>query len=933
MQGFVITVVLLLACGPFLRLCYKSMAKGDEISPLSWRRSVYTIFAGVITLIVGDFLMTVWVTSLWFEEVKYAQRYWTVLQAMCTYFAYAFIVTEVFFLINIIAVQRRKIIDTPNIFLIAHVVSIFLAVVAGVFVASQYENFLLYKHQVPFGVVDPIFHKDVGFYVFSLPIFNCIMEQTLSSILVAVFGVWSIYVFQKKKMCNRDEVDRLTFNLFTHLSILGIGLMIVVIAYALVAKWNLLFSTQGAVFGAGWTDLHVQLPAYWALIVTAIVCSVLFGISAIAHSQKLTILCATGSACVFVVVWLIGVVALPEFIQWSVVSSNEIDKENQYIKHNIEFTRMAYGLTDDHLQQVFYPVTEEIGDDLVQKNHATFDSLRLWDFRVLNAIYSQKQIMRTYYAFPDVDVVRYDDDGKSIQLMCSLREMDHDRLPDKSKTWQNKHLFYTHGFGMVANPVNKFLPGGMPDFWLKDIPPVAKFDYLRIDEPRVYFGEMTKDHVFVNAKTEEFDFPQNESNITTQYTGTGGVAVGSWFRKFAFAWEIDGLKMLTSAEITPETRIMFDRDIATRVKKIAPFLQYDHDPYHVIADGKIFYIWDAYTVSKFFPYSEKSGEINYVRNSVKVVINVHSGEVDLYVFDEKDPIIQTYMKIFPDLFKSASAMPKALRKHVRYPEDLLSTQGQIYARYHMTNPTAFYNNEDKWSVAKEFIGSDKVGDVLPYYVTMQIPEETKEEFALILPFTPYSNPNEKNQRNNMVAWLAGRCDGENYGKLQVYSFPKDRFINGPMQIGTKINQDEVLKGQISLWQSKGSDVIFANLITLPLADHQLLYVQPIFLSASQGSMPELKRVVIMVGDQFAVGTSFEDALRKVIGNEDNVQQEVQTTDGERNEISGSDAELISRAAKNYARYCELTGQGKLGEAGQVLEELGQIINTLQGIKK
>lgn len=940
MKGLICIVWLVLFAIPMVvALVQLLKSEDDEKRNVQKFINGIAIFGGgVILLIALSTVLNYWVKVMWFKELGYVQVFWTVFLAKWKYFILGYLITAAFLCVNIFFAQRhsKDLVKMEGLYAAAYGLALVLSVIAGAVTGSFWEEFLLYQNQASFGLTDPIFGNDVGFYVFSMPILTmvrglaiCVLIFTMIYIL-AIYGIQ--YGVQESKGKAKSIAERILFKGLTHLSVLGILLMAALIFYTVIARWNILFSTRGAVFGAGWTDVNVQLPVYWIFIGVAVICMIIFLVSAIAHSFRVTKIGAISgfSACFAVLV--IGVWLVPALIQYLYVSPNELVKERQYIKYDIKFTRKAYGLTPEKLQVINYPVNTKIDRSLRTDNTETLGDVRIWDFRVLESTYTQTQAFRTYYSFSDVDVVRYRLGDRLVQLMCSAREMDHARLNEQSKTWQNKHLFYTHGFGLVANPVNVFLPPeGLPEYWIKNIPPESKYPELKITQPRIYFGEKTGDHVYVKAKQEEFDYPQGEHNKTFRYDGPGGVPIGSGLRKFAVAWCFDGFRLLTSNEVLPESRIMFNREIRTRVNKIAPFLHYDNDPYQVIANGELWFIWDAYTTTDMYPYSTRVGDINYIRNSVKVAMNAYTGKVEFYVFDEADPLLKTYQRIFPNLFKSSSMMPDSLRQHIRYPEDLLKIQGSVYALYHMDDPTVFYNKEDAWDVAREIrdVNKDSQAEhVVPYYVTMKIPGEKSEEFVLIYPFTPFSNDPIKHPRPNMVSWLAGRCDGKNYGKLLVYEFPKDRFINGPQQIGIRINQDDNLSKEISLWNQQGSEVIFGNLLVLPLSKFRLLYVQPIYLQSKQGKMPELKRVVVASGDKLAYGASFEDAFQKLIEEGSVSLPEVKSD----STAPMSQQELIKKAAKHYELYLQYSGKGQFAQAGKEMEALGQTIGQLTGRK-
>ncbi|MGO9379500.1 MAG: UPF0182 family protein [Dissulfurispiraceae bacterium] len=871
--------------------------------------------------------------ALWFTDLGYNQRYWNILVPEIGIFAVSFVIAFGFIMANFLYIFKTT---RPHIFfkVMATFACLFFASLFSLGMTSTVYEYLRFTYQVPFNLVEPIFNKDIGFYIFTLPFLKTMRSALFTIVIAAIIGSLVLY-----GPTSRESLQALSWRrgvrvigtdahhrIITHLSALGIVLIGIFMFWTQIAKWDLMYSPRGAVFGPGWTDVHVQIGAYDFFMVALFVSAILLGISVISNEFKRTAQAATLGLLICLLSWIIGVEGVPLLLQSYKVAPNELSMESEYIKYNIKFTKFAYGLTDDKVKQVEFPVNfMGMTPDIISKNKVTFDNVRVWDWRVLQSNNSQYQGFRLYYTFPTVNVVRYIINGRLQQLMYSARELDTEKLAVQSKTWQNQHLVYTHGYGAVANPVNKVMPEGSPDYWIKDIPPVSKYPELQITQPRIYFGEETKEHVYVHTAHQEFDYPLGDANATYRYEAESGIRLDSFLKKLVFALRLDGLRLLTASEITSQTRLLWRRDIETRVKTLAPFLKYDSDKYQVVAKGNLYYIWDAYTTSADFPYSEPSrgrGSLNYIRNSVKVVMNAFTGKVDFYVFDQDDPIIKTYRQMFPGMFKSAVDMPKELRDHVRYPEDLLRIQGDIFSTYHMSDPGVFYNREDAWQPSGE-LSHGQVEPIMPYYVVMTIPGETKEEFALILPFSPLTT-NQAQPRNNMVSWIAARCDGENYGKLLLFKFPKDRLVYGPLQISARMNQDEVISKDFTLWNQQGSQVVLGNLIIIPLADYKLLYVQPVYLQATVGKMPELKRVVVSLGENLGYGSSFEDALSKLTGR----QVSTEAPPGTKTEAKATNPELIKKAARALVDYQALQGAGRFAEAGRKLEELKELLKVL-----
>ncbi|KPJ60366.1 MAG: hypothetical protein AMJ46_06945 [Latescibacteria bacterium DG_63] len=901
------------------------------------------LLAGALTVFLVA--LHIYTEVLWFEELDQVARYWTVFGARIWLFLAGFAASLIFFYVQMLVSTVRAPEDIksrmrlPN--LVYFVYAIIVSIILGNASSGWWEKVLLYMNQVPFGTSDPIFDKDAAFYVFALPLFSGLKSYLLALLILSTLGVLGLYAVQlglRPDTLSRTVVfeghfpverRQTLFRLVTHMSVQGVLFVCLFIFQTILAIWNLVYSERGAVFGAGYTDVHVQVGAYKFFIGALILVAVVFLLSAVSRSHRRTVRAAWIALGILLLTWLVGAKAIPAIVQQYVVSPNELDKERPYIEYNIAYTREAFGLEGDKITSVDFPVKDGITPLNLKEDEATLKSIRLWDWRVLEATYNQNQSFRLYYRFMDVDIDRYVLDGMPVQVMLSARELDQRRLAEKSKTWQNLRLVYTHGYGLCLNPVNIFTPEGLPEYWTKDIPPVSSYPELQLDRPEIYFGEAPNSHVFVKTSHAEFDYPRGAENVTAFYEGKGGVDIGGGLRKLAFALRFDGLRLLTARELGPQSRIMFRRPVQERVPTLAPFLVYDRDPYQVIADGKIWFIWDAYTVSDHFPYAERyfyrrarEGRINYIRNSVKVVVNAYDGTVDFYIFEDSDPIVQAYAKIFPGFFKSADEMPDVLRAHVRYPEDFLKIQADIYSVYHMSDPTVFYNREDAWEIAWETYQGD-TREVLPYYVVITVPGEKQQEFIQMIPFTPLTT-DRSNPKHNMVAWLAGRCDGDRYGEILVYHFPKERLVYGPMQIEIRINQNDNISKDFTLWNQQGSRVIQGNLLVIPLADNRLLYVEPVYLQATVGKMPELKRVITSSGDDLTYSTSFEESLaqlirgRRVSASEPSASREALTL-----------SQQVRRAAEHFRRYQQLTGQGKIAEAGVELERLSEALEALR----
>ncbi|MFH1737110.1 MAG: UPF0182 family protein, partial [Actinomycetota bacterium] len=711
-----------------------------------------------------------------------------------------------------------------------------------------------------------------------------------------------------------------------HISSLGAVICVMFALGFRLLQYGLLYSSRGVAFGASYTDVHVELPVYWILAVVSLITAALFLANIYFKSWRLP---AIGLGILISALVVIGGI-YPAIVQQYQVAPNEIAMEKPYIKRNIQFTRLAYGL--DKIKSRPYTVSTDLTAAVVEDNRDTVDNIRLWDWKPVLKTYNQLQAMRLYYDFNDVDIDRYTLGSKYTQVTLAARELNTAQLPDTAKTWLNQHIVYTHGYGVVMNPVNRVSTEGLPDLIVKNIPP--RSDVLAIDRPEIYFGELTNDYVFVDTKTAEFDYPKGDKNQYTSYKGKAGIPL-SFFSRLMFAARFSSLQMFVSSTLTADSKVLFRRNISERTDAIAPFLYYDNDPYIVVAPGpggsgssgknRLYWIYDAYTTTSMYPYSRpfQSSGLNYIRNSVKVVVDAYDGTTDFYIVDEKDPLAKTYAKIFPKLFKPASAMPASLKKHWRYPEDLFSIQASMYATYHMLDPQVFYNKEDTWQVAKETVSSGTPQAMAPYYMIMRLPGETEAKFRLITPFTP------KN-KNNMVAWLSAGCDSADYGRLFVYTFGKERLVFGPLQIEARINQDPTISQFLTLVSQRGSTVSKGPLLVIPLGG-SLIYVQPLYIQAEQSELPELKRVFVSYGDKVVMTVSFAEALNQLFGVNAPVTTAPSATTGQPAATGGAaDVNaLIDSAVAHYNKAIEAQKNGDWTTYGLELKLLEDALNKLQ----
>ena len=730
------------------------------------------------------------------------------------------------------------------------------AVIVGLLIAlgetGRWDLILRFIYQTPYGRSDPLFDKDIGFYLFSLPVYVAIKNLLLWILLLAALMAGAIY-FLHDDISLDPPAWRVSPTAIAHGSAL-LGLYFAIKAWSYVLdRYLLLYNDNGVVVGAGYTDVHVELPVLWLLIALAAVAA----IGSWANVRLRTVHLAIAAAFVVFGSSFLFAEAIPALFERFYVKPSELQLEAPYIQRDIALTREAYNLGQITVKA--FPAEQDLTFQSLQNDSGTVNNIRLWDWRPLLDTYAQLQEIRTYYRFLDVDVDRYHLGDSYQQVMLSARELAPLLLSANAQTWVNLHLLFTHGNGVVMSPVTQKSPEGLPIFYLKDIPPVAAGG-PPITEPRIYFGQNGAGYVIVKGATPEFDYPKGKDNAYTSYDGADGIPIGGTAWRSLFAWYFGDVNILLSSYITGESKIMLHRNIEDRVRTIAPFLQLDPDPYVVISDGRLYWIQDAYATSAWFPYAKTepdSGDINYIRNSVKIVIDAYNGTVTFYVADAADPIVATYRRIFPSLFKAFDAMPPDLRSHVRYPEELFTIQALQYRAYHMDAPEVFYNREDLWQFPREPTGPEEMNAggetrMAPYYIMMRLPGEPQTEFFLMLPMTP-------SQRENMIAWLAARCDLPEYGKLIVYEFPKDKLVYGPFQIEALINQNTEISQQISLWNQMGSRVIRGTLLVVPIGN-SILYVSPLYLRAQSGQLPELKRVIAAYGDRVVMEETLPAAL-------------------------------------------------------------------------
>ena len=846
-------------------------------------RRIGAAIAGIVALFVLGRLSGIVVDWAWFSSIGYAGVFWTAFVTKAALFVFVFAVSTLLLWANATLALRlasRSRPPLPAAFvpglaafqgspgpwsgsyglqpspfvwrLIILAVALILGLLIAVGETGRWDLVLRFIYQAPYGRTDPLFDKDIGFYLFSLPVYVAVKNWLLWMLVLASLMAGSIYYLH-----DDISLDPAPWSVsppaIAHGSAL-LGLFFAVKAWSYVLdRYLLLYDDNGVVVGAGYSDVHVELPALWLLVVLAIFAALVSWANLRLRALRVAVAAAL---LVFGGSFLFAEVA-PALFERFFVKPNELQLEKPYLQRNIALTREAYNLGQITVKP--FPAEQDLTLQSLQDDSGTINNIRLWDWRPLLDTYSQLQEIRTYYRFLDVDVDRYHLGGSYQQVMLSARELNSSLLSANAQTWVNLHLLFTHGDGVVMSPVTRKTAEGLPIFYLKDIPPAATGG-PPITEPRIYFGQGSAGYVIVKGDAPEFDYPKGSDNVYAYYDGADGVPIGGIAWRCLFAWYFGDINILLSGYLTSESRIMLHRNIKDRVETIAPFLQLDRDPYVAVSEGRLYWIQDAYTTSAWFPYAKPEpdgGDINYIRNSVKAVIDAYNGTVALYVTDAADPIIATYRRIFPSLFKPFDAMPPDLQKHIRYPEDLFYIQALQYRAYHMDVPEVFYNREDLWQFPREPAAPDGMNAggtsrMAPYYIMMRLPGEAQTEFFLMLPMAP-------SQRENMIAWLAARCDLPEYGKLIVYEFPKEKLVYGPFQIEARINQNTEISQQISLWNQMGSRVIRGILLVVPI-ENSILYVSPLYLRAQSGQLPELKRVIAAYGDRVVMEETLPAAL-------------------------------------------------------------------------
>lgn len=945
----------------------RSMASGGRRWPL------ILLFLAILALGLGSLLSSFYIDLLWFQEVGFTDVFWTSLWSRILLGGILGLVFFALVYVNLVIARRvapkhrvitpqqaqieqlRRQVE-PYVGWLLPLGSAVLAIAVAVAASRNWPTFLLWRNagDAAFGGADPLFGRDPAFYVFDLPFYRFVQSWLFSTFMgVTLITAGAHFVFGGIRP--QSPIEKVTPQVKAHLSVL-LGLVVLAQAWGFwLQRFALLTSERGVVTGASYTDVKAQLPALNILTIVAIVCAILFLVNIRLRGWAFPVI-GVGLLVLSAVV-VAGII--PTAVQKFSVEPQELQREQPYIEDNIAFTRTAFGL--DNIKSTSSELADDVPPDAVEKNADTIDNIRLWDPELLRQNFEQLQRIKPYYEFEDVDIDRYVLDGRKRMVMLSPREVSQAGIPAAGATWQNKHLVYTHGYGVAAALVNGADAQGAPLFVLSDIPPEGQPPELADElngpngQPRIYFGQLADpgvDFLAVNTEAEELDYQgtatDDQEQVTSHYAGKGGVPVGGLFRKLLFAWRFQDINLLISDLITPESRILLYRTIQERVSQAAPFLMYDSDPYSAIVDGRVVWIWDAYTATDQYPYSERidlatatdgllGGRVNYMRNSVKVVIDAYDGTMDFYVADPEDPIVQVWSKAFPNLFSPLDAAGEDLKAHFRYPENLFQVQASQFANYHVTDPTVFYQKQDFWEIpidpaaqengnpvsGSQVQGAAAPAILRPYYVLTALPGEPDEEFALILPFVPQG-------RQNMVAWMAARSDPEHYGEIVSYEFPSGTNVDGPVQVFNQINSFPRFSAERTLLGQGGSRLVFGNLLVMPL-EGSFLYVQPIFVQSDQAdAFPELKRVIVTHGGRIGIGATLPEALvDSGLGGGETPVVPGEPSSGEPGDPSPGVQQLLDRALTAFAAADEAlkagdlaTYQAKVEEARELIQQAG-----------
>lgn len=924
---------------------------------------VVMVIVVILVLLIGCAgFLTNW---MWFDSLGYEKVFWTKFLSQLEIGVPVFLAAMLLVRIYLkslkkhyfIEVESHEIPDEKRLNKISWGMSVVFGLLVGLTAgASTWMDFRQFANATSFGLKDPLFHLDISFYVFKLA-FLTKANNIVLGIVVGVVIITLLYygilmtvrtpdVFERepeepegpetsgenaipftrkyrKKPSEKRTLDLNNSNMSQlfhiasgKLTLLGIVFYLMVAMDFLMRQFDLLHVHTGAVYGAGFTDVNVKLWVYRLIMVLSIVGAV----TLCHHLHRKEPKKLVRIPIAIVVVGLLGGV-VSFAVQNLLVSPDEINKESKYLERNISYTRHAYGL--DNIKVEEFPAEQNLNRQAIRDNSQTITNIRINDYEPVQDFYNQTQSIRQYYDFNDVDIDRYNIDGEQTQTYLAAREINESKI---SSTWINRHLKYTHGYGAAVSRVDAVTASGQPDIIVKNIPPESEAKDIDITRPEIYFGELTNDYVIVNTDEQEFDYPNGNENSYSTYKGKAGIKL-NLLNRILFSVREGSMKLLVSSNVNSDSRIIINRNIKDRVEKLMPYLSYEKDPYMTVVNGKLYWIVDAYTTSSYYPYSEPySGEVgstNYIRNSVKVVVDAYNGDTTFYVVDQDDPVARTYQKIYPTLFKDVKEMPEGIRKHIRYPNSLLKIQAGVYTKYHMDQVKVFYQDEDLWDIAHQIYGTEEK-EMDPSYFIFELPDEKKAEFINMIPFTPKS-------KQNMTAIMMARNDGNRYGQLLVYKFPKNKTVYGPMQIEAQIDQNTEISKEFSLWNSSGSKYRRGDLFVIPI-NNSIMYVEPVYLEASNQAIPEMKRVIVAYGDKIAYESTLADALADLFGEDENggQSQSASASSGKNNSGKSNTKELIQKANEAYENAVNAQKSGNWKKYGDYLDELEKYLNQLEG---
>jgi len=921
---------------------------------LGIRHKGLIVLAAVLVLVIIFFtsIINYLIDYQWFAELNFQEVFFKKLVTQIQFFVPAFILMFIILFTYMKAINAHsekksgigisaKARKTKN--LVFGAISAVIAFVFSlVFVSEIWYNFLIYINKTAFNLTDPIFNKDISFYIFELPFLNNLYSFLLGLVFVlfVINILYNAITFFTTGVPGHESQDNVTSmntpqNIYKNilsaasrqLTLLG-GIFFLVVAFGFyIRMFELLYSDRGIAYGASYTDIHVTLPFYYAYIAISVITAILMLVSWGRKNLKLAVF-----GPILLIIALVGSGLISTGVQSVVVAPNELAKQEKYLQHNIDYTNYAYGL--DKVEVKPFAFKQNLQAQDIEENRVTVNNIPINDYRLALEIYNQIQGLKNYYQFNDLDIDRYMINGVYRQVFISPRELLTSSIPSQNQgsSWINRYLKYTHGYGVAMSPVNEVTPSGQPRLFIRDLPVTSEVD-IKIDRPEIYYGELTKDFVIVNTREKEFDYPASNTNVETTYEGNGGIKL-NLLNRIMFAVREGKLNFLLSQDINSNSKILINREIQERVRKVVPFLVYDEDPYIVAADGRLYWIIDAYTLSSRYPYSapiDDTTNVNYIRNSVKVVVDAYNGDTSYYIADNNDPIIKTYANIFKTLFKPLDQMPEALRAHIRYPQTMFDIQAGIYQKYHMKSARELYNKSDIWDVATQIYsseGSTEPQEVESTYLIMRLPDSNKEEFLLMVPYTPQG-------KTNMIAWLAVKNDGEDYGQLVQYDFPSGTIVEGPMQVEGIVSQDTVIGPQLNLLATGGnSRVVRGNMLTIPV-EESLLYVEPIYVKAANANaLPEMKKVIVYYRNRVVMEDTLEQGLERIFSLSANKPQTPQQPQQPQQPNTGGQedaAALIARANEAFRMAQEAMRSGNWTEYGARLKDLEDMLNKLNSI--